>query len=81
VKLGVPLATGMWLASRFFARAVMTDSVPFASLFIAVADRRKGSMQYASAGHEAGLLFDGDSGHVHLEAILGWNDVPAAGAV
>ena len=68
VKLGIPLATGLWLASEFFARAVMTDSVRFASLFIAVADHRKGSLHYTSAGHEPGLLFDGDGGHVHLEA-------------
>jgi serine phosphatase RsbU (regulator of sigma subunit) len=68
VKLRVPLTTGLWLASEFFARAVMTDSVPFASLFIAVADHRVGSMLYASAGHEPGLLFDGGGEHVHLEA-------------
>jgi serine phosphatase RsbU (regulator of sigma subunit) len=68
VKLGVPLATGLWLASSFFARAVATESVPFASLFLAIADRREGSMRYVSAGHEPGLLFDGDGGHLHLEA-------------
>jgi serine phosphatase RsbU (regulator of sigma subunit) len=80
VKLRVPLTTGLWLASEFFARAVMTDSVPFASLFIAVADHRKGSMHYVSAGHEPGLLFDGAGGHVHLEAtgpMLGLGSVPA----
>jgi serine phosphatase RsbU (regulator of sigma subunit) len=79
VKLRVPLTTGLWLASEFFARAVKTDSVPFASLFIAVADHRIGSMHYASAGHEPGLLFDGHSDHVHLEAtgpMLGLSSIP-----
>ena len=80
VMLRVPLTAGLRLASEFFTRSIVPDSTPFASLFIAVVDPGKGSMQYASAGHEPGLLFDEDGAHVHLDAtgpVLGLGPVPA----
>jgi serine phosphatase RsbU (regulator of sigma subunit) len=82
VKLRVALPIGLRLTSDFFARTVMTDSAVLASLFIAVVDLRKESMQYASAGFEVGLLFDGDGSHVHLEPtgpMLGLRSPPAFG--
>jgi DNA-binding CsgD family transcriptional regulator len=45
-------------ADEFFERSVLDDDVPFASLFVAVLDERKLECRYASAGHEAALLFD-----------------------
>ncbi len=62
----VPLTETMWAASDFFTRAVLDDATPFASLFVAVADLRQGLIHYASAGHEPGLLFNGDAtAHQH----------------
>jgi serine phosphatase RsbU (regulator of sigma subunit) len=51
----------------FFARALLSEQVPFASLFIAIDDDYSEVLQYASAGHEMALLFDRAGGHRHLE--------------
>src|SRR5260370_41153775 len=47
----VPLTETLRAASDFFARTVMDDMTPFASLFIAISDQREGLIQYASAGN------------------------------
>jgi serine phosphatase RsbU (regulator of sigma subunit) len=51
----------------FFARALLCERVPFASLFVAIDDDDSEELQYASAGHEMALLFDRAGGHRHLE--------------
>jgi serine phosphatase RsbU (regulator of sigma subunit) len=51
----------------FFTRSVMSDEIPFASLFIAVTDERESQLHYASAGHEPGLLFTDTGRHRHLD--------------
>lgn len=68
VALQVPLSETLRSASAFFNRRVTNEATSFASLFIAVADPRKGTIAYASAGHEPALLFDGAdaSSHAHL---------------
>jgi sigma-B regulation protein RsbU (phosphoserine phosphatase) len=67
VGRGIPPDKALRAASEFFIGSVMNDGIPFASLFIAVADLREGRIQYASAGHEPALLFSGDGVHEHLE--------------
>jgi DNA-binding CsgD family transcriptional regulator len=64
---GVPLQDCLSAIDGFFSRSIMSDAVPFASLFIAVADVREDKLRYGSAGHEPGLLFDDRGGHRHLE--------------
>jgi serine phosphatase RsbU (regulator of sigma subunit) len=70
VLQGVPVNTILRAASNVFSRTLMTEATPFASLFLAVADLRKGSLEYASAGHEPALLFSADPAishhHQHL---------------
>jgi sigma-B regulation protein RsbU (phosphoserine phosphatase) len=65
---GTPLAKILRLSSSAFAEAFTTDASPFASLFLAVADLRERTIEYASAGHEPALLFSGDDAcaHEHL---------------
>jgi len=68
VALHVPPPETLRKASMFFARRVMNDAMTFASLFVAIADRRQRTLVFASAGHEPALLFDSSdaSTHVHL---------------
>jgi serine phosphatase RsbU (regulator of sigma subunit) len=70
VRQEVPVNTILRSASNVFARTLMTEATPFASLFLAVADLRKGSLEYASAGHEPALLFSAEGAishhHQHL---------------
>jgi sigma-B regulation protein RsbU (phosphoserine phosphatase) len=69
ISLQAGLAETLRAASDFFTRRVMNETMSFASLFIAVADLRDGTLAYASAGHEPGMLFDraDASAHVHLQ--------------
>jgi serine phosphatase RsbU (regulator of sigma subunit) len=74
----------MRAASDFFARTVMDEATPFASLFVAIADLHEGLVQYASAGHEPALLFnDGEaSTHEHFDPtgpVLGLGTASAYG--
>jgi phosphoserine phosphatase RsbU/P len=62
----VPLPSALYFTSRYFSRTLRTDAMPFASMFIAVVDLRRGTLTYASAGHEPGLLFNDDGTHEHL---------------
>jgi DNA-binding CsgD family transcriptional regulator len=64
---GIPLADCLSAIDNFFARSVLSEMVPFASLFVAVTDTREAKLCYASAGHEPGLLFNNTGGHRHLE--------------
>jgi serine phosphatase RsbU (regulator of sigma subunit) len=68
VALNAPLPKALRAASDFFTRRVMTEAMSFASLFVAVTDRRERVVTFASAGHEPALLFDAAdaSAHVHL---------------
>jgi serine phosphatase RsbU (regulator of sigma subunit) len=68
VVRGTPLAKILRLSSSAFAETFTTDASPFASLFVAVADLRERTIEYASAGHEPALLFSGDEAcaHEHL---------------
>jgi serine phosphatase RsbU (regulator of sigma subunit) len=84
VSLNVSLPETLRAASDYFARRVMSESMSFASLFIAIADPREGTLAYASAGHEPGMLFDraDASTHVHLQPtgpVLGLQASPAFG--
>jgi len=63
----MPLAHCLGAVDNFFARSVFDDTVPFASLFIAITDTREAKLRYASAGHEPGLLFNDTGGHRHLD--------------
>jgi Stage II sporulation protein E (SpoIIE) len=69
VARGVEPSETAQAASDFFARTVMDEATPFASLFVAVADLHEGLVRYASAGHEPGLLFnDGEATtHEHVD--------------
>jgi sigma-B regulation protein RsbU (phosphoserine phosphatase) len=50
-----------------FVRNQQNESVPFATLFVAIQDRREGGLlRYASAGHEPALVFDDAGHHRHL---------------
>jgi DNA-binding CsgD family transcriptional regulator len=64
---GAPLPNCLGSIDSFFARSIMTETVPFASLFIAISDQREAKLLYASAGHEPGLLFDTTGRHRHLD--------------
>ena len=64
---GVPLAAILRIVSDTFTESVMKAATPFASLFVAILDGRNGTMRYASAGHEPGLLFSRGGRHRHLE--------------
>jgi serine phosphatase RsbU (regulator of sigma subunit) len=61
----LPLTTCLREACNFFTRLLMNDATPIASLFIAIADLEEGVLHYASAGHEPGLLFDGNGARAH----------------
>ena len=63
---GVPLRRTLQLAGEYFARTLLTDEAAFASIFLAVADLRKATLRYVSAGHEPALLFSGDGTAEHL---------------
>jgi sigma-B regulation protein RsbU (phosphoserine phosphatase) len=60
-----PSAT-LHLASRRFASTMLTDAIPFASVFVAITDLWEGTIRYASAGHEPPLLFGAKGSHRHL---------------
>ncbi|MDB5028445.1 MAG: hypothetical protein JWO66_2134 [Candidatus Eremiobacteraeota bacterium] len=84
VARGVPLNETLRAASDFFSLTVLTEATAFASLFIAVADFREGLIEYGSAGHEPGLLFNDEaaSTHQHLEPtgpVLGLGPASAFG--
>jgi DNA-binding CsgD family transcriptional regulator len=64
---GTPLPNCLDAADRFFARSLISETVPFASLFIAIGDGPQATLRYASAGHEPGLLFDEAGSHRHLD--------------
>jgi serine phosphatase RsbU (regulator of sigma subunit) len=54
-------------AHASFVRTMMTEAIPFTSLFVAVIDRAASMLRYASAGHEPALLFAADRAtHHHL---------------
>lgn len=59
----------------------LSDEIPFASLFLGVADVGERQIRYASAGHPSGLLFNRDaSAHAHLAPtgpLLGPTPAPA----
>lgn len=59
---GASLNDGLLAIDDFFTRALLNDSVPFASMLIAVTDPDELTLRYASAGHEPGFLFE-DAGH------------------
>jgi sigma-B regulation protein RsbU (phosphoserine phosphatase) len=61
-----PLPDAMRSACAFFTGLLMSEATPFASLFMAVADLTDGWIEYCSAGHEPGLLFDDRGRHEHL---------------
>jgi serine phosphatase RsbU (regulator of sigma subunit) len=61
-----PLRTALGNVDHFFTRAIMSDAVPLASLFLAVADVKDGVLEYASAGHEPALHFTTPCRHEHL---------------
>ena len=63
----MPLAHCFGAIDNFFARSVVNETVPFASLFVAIMDTREAKLRYASAGHEPGLLFNDTGGHRHLD--------------
>jgi serine phosphatase RsbU (regulator of sigma subunit) len=65
VVRGTPLAKILRLSSSAFTEAFTTEASPFASLFLAVADLRERTFEYASAGHEPALLFSGDDARAH----------------
>jgi serine phosphatase RsbU (regulator of sigma subunit) len=62
-----PLRTALANVDAFFTRAIMSDAVPLASLFLAVADVKDEVLEYASAGHEPALHFTSRSRHEHLD--------------
>jgi serine phosphatase RsbU (regulator of sigma subunit) len=62
-----PLRTALGKVDDFFTRAIMSEAVPLASLFLAVADVKDGVLEYASAGHEPALHFTTPSRHEHLD--------------
>jgi serine phosphatase RsbU (regulator of sigma subunit) len=54
-------------AHDYFIRTFLSDEIPFASLFLCVADVGERQIRYASAGHPSGLLFNRDAtAHAHL---------------
>jgi serine phosphatase RsbU (regulator of sigma subunit) len=63
---GIALTTGMRAVDVFFTRSLRRETIPFASVFIAVADLQSGVLRYASAGHETALLFAPDRSHEEL---------------
>ncbi|HEY0615224.1 MAG TPA: PP2C family protein-serine/threonine phosphatase [Candidatus Elarobacter sp.] len=65
---GTPLTEILRSASTVFAETFTSEATPFASLFLALADVRNGTLEYASAGHEPALLFGGEAAceHQHL---------------
>lgn len=76
----IPLATGMRAADVFFTQSIRSETIPFASVFIAAIDLRNGVLRYASAGHEPAFLLTAGDFHEHLDptgSILGAdNDAP-----
>lgn len=61
-----PLAGIIGAADRFFKRALRTEEIPMATLFIALVDEGEATIEYASAGHETAILFDAAGQHEHL---------------
>ena len=78
----LPLTTIVRIVSDVFTRTLMKESIPFASLFIALLDGRNGVMRYASAGHEPGFVFSENGTHRHLDPtgpVLGGGATPVFG--
>jgi hypothetical protein len=78
----IPLTTGMKAADVFFTRSIQSETIPFASVFIAVVDLQNGVLRYASAGHEPALLFNADGLHEQLDptgSVLGADGVAPRG--
>jgi sigma-B regulation protein RsbU (phosphoserine phosphatase) len=65
IARGVPLAQVLRAASSVFSQIFTSEATPFASLFLAVADLRERTIDYASAGHEPALLFSGAEAAAH----------------
>ena len=61
-----PLAGIIDAADRFFKRALRTEEIPMATLFIALIDEKSATIEYASAGHETALIFNAAGKHEHL---------------
>lgn len=62
-----PPASVLQSTAAFFDRELLSEAIPFATLFLAVVDERRDMIHYASAGHEPGLLFRGNRSHLHLD--------------
>jgi serine phosphatase RsbU (regulator of sigma subunit) len=74
----ISLSIGMMAVDTFFARTIRSETIPFASLFIAIVDLRNGDLRYVSAGHEPALLIAVDGVQQPLDptgGLLGIDDV------
>lgn len=52
----ISLITGMIGADTFFTQSIRSETIPFASVFIATVDLQNGVLRYVSAGHEPAFL-------------------------